>query len=172
MMKYEEAAKILDELKNYRITNDETVMKRYPIYQLREALSLYRNDKEYPHYEDLKHYIQEREDETKRMKELKDKKWWHSPLALCIIAGVFAIVSAVLSSLTTNAFNQYRFNIERQDRIRETAALEAIIQVKNKELANSMSERDKLMAKIDNAVNSGDTSKLTAVISEVNNKTR
>jgi len=118
-MKFDEAAKVFDELRRYRITNDETVMKRYPIYQLREALSLYNTDAGFAHHEDLKRYIQEREDEEKRIRERKDKKWWHDPLFL-VIAG------AVVGGAITGGVSIYIFNAERQEARLRGEALQKI----------------------------------------------
>ena len=132
-MKFEEASKVFGELKKYRETENESVMKSYSINHLRRALSAYHSDKGWAHYDDLVDYIRQREAEENKINERKAIKWWHDPLFL-------VIVGAVIGGVITGGISLYIFNVEHQDRKTQVDSLKVIIDDKNSELTKRETE--------------------------------
>lgn len=91
-MNFEQASKIFGQLKKYRETNDENVMKSYPINHLRMALGVFHADKGWAHYEDLEHYIQQREEEEKKAKEKQSLSWWEKPIFINLIRPICELI--------------------------------------------------------------------------------
>ncbi|MFZ2385222.1 MAG: hypothetical protein WBE75_03335 [Candidatus Omnitrophota bacterium] len=93
----------------------------------------------------------------------KEKKWWHDPLFI-------GIVTSISSVIITGSISIYMFQLERQDRAKETATFQEIIKTRNTELTKSNNEKNRLKIAIKDAINSDDPSKLLSVINEINNQ--
>jgi hypothetical protein len=125
-MEFNEASKVFQDLKEYRETEDESIMKLYSINYLRRALGVFHSDKGWPHHDDLVSYIQQREVEENKIKEKKSIKWWHDPL---LVGVTTAITGALVGAIVTGGISIYLSNTERQEAKRLTQALQQISKV-------------------------------------------